>query len=546
MSHSRIPRLLLGTAVLALLSPAGAPAHDEPLPASGEKLGTVDFPIACNAEAQQRFNRAVAILHSFWYEEASKAFDSVVQADPGCAMAYWGVAMSQWYPLWYPPSPASLKKGSDAVAKAEALGGKSERERGYIAAIASFYRDSDKLDHRARSQAYEQAMAELYARNPDDREAAVFYALALDTTAPTTDKSYANQKRAAAILEKVFAEEPNHPGVAHYLIHSYDSAPLAEQGLGAARRYAGIAPSVPHALHMPSHIFTRVGSWQESIESNLASAQAGMAYAKREFGEEVAWPEALHAMDYLEYAYLQGAQDGAAKRVVDEVMGFRKSGQEVMVAGYALAAIPARYAVERRQWREAASVRLPPLAFPWEKFPWTASMVSFTRALGAARTGTPEAAEVEIANLAAARDALLEQKNKYWADQVEVQRLAAAAMLQLAKGRQEEALAGLRAAAELEASMDKHPVTPGGIVPIRELLGDVLLELGQSAPALDAYERSLAADPRRFRSLYGAAKSAERLGDAKAKAYYAEVAALGSRADTERPELVEARAFIAR
>jgi hypothetical protein len=544
MLHLRLPTLLLAW---SLLAPLAAAAHDEPQGPAGEKLGRVDFPISCNAAAQQRFNPAVAMLHSFWYEEAAKAFAGVAEADPDCAMAYWGVAMSQWYPLWYPPSPVAFKAGSEAVAKAQAIGGKTPRERDYIAAIAGFYRDSDKLDHRARSLVYERAMAELHARYPDDREGAVFYALALDTTAPPTDKSYANQKKAAAILEPIFVEEPNHPGVAHYLIHSYDSAPLAEQGLPAARSYAGIAPSVPHALHMPSHIFTRVGSWQESIESNRASAAASAAYAQKEFGEGVAWPEQLHAMDYLEYAYLQGGQDGAAKQVVDEVMGFRQVVPEAMPAAYALAAIPARYAVERRQWREAASVSLPPLAFAWEKFPWTPAMVTFARALGSARIGELDAAEGEIGKLAAARDALRAQQNKYWADQVDVQRQAAAAMLLHAQGRDEEALAGLRAAAELEGSMDKHPVTPGGLVPMRELLGDLLLELDRPGLALGEYERSLEGDPNRFRSLYGAAKAAERSDDPqKAKGYYTQLAALGGNADTERPELAEARAFIAR
>jgi hypothetical protein len=544
MLRFRIPTLLLAS---SLLAPLAAQAHDEPQAPAGEKLGRVDFPIGCNPEAQQRFDRAVAMLHSFWYEEAAKAFDGVAAADPGCAMAYWGVAMSQWYPLWYPPSPAAFKAGSDAVAKAQALGGKTERERDYIAAIASFYRDSDKLDHRARSIAYEQAMAQLHERHPDDREGTIFYALALDTTAPPTDKSYANQKKAAALLEPIFAQEPNHPGVAHYLIHSYDSAPLAEQGLPAARSYAEIAPSVPHALHMPSHIFTRVGSWQESIESNRAAAAASAAYARQEFGDGVAWPEQLHSMDYLEYAYLQGAQDGAAKEVVDEVMAVRQVVPEAMPAAYALAAIPARYAVERRQWGEAASASLPPLAFPWEKFPWTPAMVTFARALGSARLGEIDAAQREIGKLAAARDALVAQSNKYWADQVEVQRQAAAAMLLHAQGRDEQALAGLRAAAELEGSMDKHPVTPGGLLPMRELLGDLLLELDQPALALPEYERTLAGDPNRFRSLYGAAKAAERSGDAaKAKGYYVQLAALGGHADTERPELAEARAFIAR
>ena len=293
-------------------------------PPAGEKLGEVHFPISCNSDAQKRFDRAVAILHSMWYEEAVKAFTGVAEADPACAMAWWGVAMSHWYPLWYPPPPAALKAGAAAVAKAEAVGAKTERERGYIAAIATFYRNSDTLDHRTRALAYEHAMASLHQHYPEDREAAIFYALALDATALPTDKTYANQKKAAAILEPIFAEQPNHPGVAHYLIHSDDAPPLAEAGLPAARRYAKIAPSVPHALHMPSHIFTRLGYWQESIDTNLRSAAAGQAYAKAEFGEGVAWDQSLHAMDYLAYAYLQLGEDQKARAVVDEIMAFKK------------------------------------------------------------------------------------------------------------------------------------------------------------------------------------------------------------------------------
>ncbi len=518
----------------------------QPPPTEARQLGQVEFPISCTPAAQQQFNRAVATLHSFWYEEAVKAFTTVAETDKDCAMAYWGVAMSEWYPLWYPPSPAMLKAGAEAVARAQSIGAKTARERDYIETIAAFYRDSDKLDHRTRSVAYENAMEQLYLRYPDDREAAVFYALALNATAQLTDKTYAQQKKAAKILEQVFAEQPNHPGAAHYLIHSYDSPPLADLGLPAAICYARIAPSVPHALHMPSHIFVRLGKWQDSIDSNRSAAQAGQSYAAREFGEGVAWDQSLHAMDYLEYAYLQLGQDSEAKKVVDQVLAFRKARAEVMAAAYAMAAIPARYAVERRDWPQAAALALPPLAFPWDKFPWTAAMISFSRALGAARTGDFVGAQNEIAHLQSVRDGLI-QSNKYWSDQVEVQRLAAAAMLARAQGRDDEALAGMRAATELEASMDKLNVTPGAIVPTRELLGDLLLDMNQPAQALSAYELSLTTEPNRLRSIYGAAQAADRSGDgAKARAYYQQLAALGSHADTDRPELMEAKAYLQR
>ena len=481
-------------------------------PPAGEKLGEVHFPISCNSDAQKRFERAVAILHSMWYEEAVKAFTGVAEADPACAMAWWGVAMSHWYPLWYPPPSAALEAGAEAVAKAEALGAKTERERGYIAAIATFYHDSDTLDHRTRALAYEHAMSNLHERYPDDREAAIFYALALDATALPTDKTFANQRKAAAILEPIFAEQPNHPGVAHYLIHSDDAPPLAKAGLPAARRYAEIAPSVPHALHMPSHIFTRLGYWQESIDTNLRSVEAGQAYAKTTFGEGVAWDQSLHAMDYLAYAYLQLGQNQKARGVVDEIMAFKKATPDSLPAAYAIAAIPARYAVERRNWAEAAKLELPPAAIAWQKFPWTTAMITFARALGNAHTGDLAAAKAEIDKLAAIRDEL-KAKNKYWSDQVEAQRQAAAAMLAHAEGRQDEAVRELRAAADLEDGMEKHPVTPGSIVPLRELLGDLLLEVGQPAIALAEYERSLKSAPNRFRTLYGAAKAANAAGD---------------------------------
>ena len=515
--------------------------------AAGEKLGEVHFPISCNSDAQKRFDRAVAILHSMWYEEAVKAFTGVAEADPACAMAWWGVAMSHWYPLWYPPPPVALKAGAAAVAKAEAVGAESERERGYIAAIATFYRNSDSVAHGARALAYEHAMASLHQDYPEDREAAIFYALALNATALPTDKTYANQKKAAAILEPIFAEQPNHPGVAHYLIHSDDAPPLAEAGLPAARRYAKIAPSVPHALHMPSHIFTRLGLWQESIAVNLRSAAAGQAYAKAEFGEGVAWDQSLHAMDYLVYAYLQVAEDQQARAVVDEILAFKKATPDSLPATYAMAAIPARYAVERRNWAEAAKLELPPAAIAWDKFPWTTAMITFARALGDARTGDVAGAKTEIDRLAATRDALLEAKNKYWSDQVEAQRRAAAAMLAQAEGRHDEAVRELRAAADLEDAMNKHPVTPGSIVPLRELLGDLLLELGQPGAALAEYKRSLVSAPNRFRSVYGAAKAADAADDhTEAMLYFRQLAELGSKADTARPELADATAYLAR
>lgn len=527
------------------LGTVSASAH-EPGDRQGiDTSGRVHFAVSCSAEAQKKFDRAVAILHSFWYEEAVKAFTAVAAADPDCAMAEWGVAMSHWYPLWYPPSEKALRAGADAVQKARAVGAKTERERDYVDAIGAFYRDWDKLDHRTRSLAYERAMEQIYRQYPDDREAAVFYALALNATALPTDKAFANQRKAAAILETVNAAEPNHPGVAHYLIHSYDSPALAEQGLPAARAYAQIAPAVPHALHMPSHIFTRLGLWQESISANRAAHDAARAYAQETMGPDAWDQETLHTMDYLEYAYLQGAQDDAAKQVVDELARFRQGPPVSLAAAYAVAAIPARFALERRNWSEAA--QLVPAQIDVAAFPWAAGITVFARALGAARGGDAAAAQAEIAKLENIRDGLRKAKNTYWANQVEVQRQAAAATLAYAQGKPQDALDQMRMAASLETSMDKHPATPGAVVPARELLADLLLELGQPAAALRAYEATLATAPGRFRSVFGAAQAAERTGDtAKARNYYGNLVALATQADSPRPELQVAQAFLAK
>jgi len=510
-----------------------------------EKLGAVRFPTSCSAAAQGQFERAVALLHSFWYEEALKAFTVVTTTDASCAIGYWGIAMSVYYPLWQPPSPAMLQKGWMAIEKTRGLGA-TPRERDYLAAIETYYKDSDKLDHRTRALAYEKAMEQVYRRYPEDREAAVFYALALNATALPTDKSYANQLKAGAILEKVYSEQPNHPGVAHYIIHSYDYPPLAGRALVAARGYAKIAPSVPHAQHMPAHIFTRLGLWRESIDSNRASAAAGKEYFARA-GTDAVWDQTLHAMDYVVYAYLQGGQDQEAKRVADEVGAMRKAQPESFVAAYAFAAIPARMALERRQWSEAASLTASPREFPWSQYAWAEAITSFARALGAARIGDAPKARSEVQRLEASRDALVAAKQSYWADQVEVQRRAAAAWTARAEGRNDEAGKLMRSAAEFEDSTEKHPVTPAPVVPARELLGEMLLELNQPAAALIEFEASAGREASRFNGLSGAARAAELSGDkAKARTLYGKLVALCDRADTERPELRQAKAALAK
>jgi hypothetical protein len=357
------------SAIVVVAMVASALGLSGPRAETASKTSEVDFPTSCGPAAQKKFDQAVWILHSFWYDEAVKAFTAVTEIEPDCAIGYWGVAMSHWYPLWYPPNAVALKAGSEAVEKAIAAQPKTDRERDYIAAIATFYQDNDKIDHRTRAIAYEKAMEQVHLRYPDDREAGVFYSLALIATAPPTDKTYANQKKARAILEQVRAELPDHPGVAHYLIHANDSPELAEDGLTAALCYAGIAPAVPHALHMPSHIFTRLGMWRQSIDANRASSAAALTYVREEIGPDAFDGETVHSLDYLEYAYLQIGQDREAKQVVEELRTFSRAKGPSLPMAYAIAAIPARYALERRSWSEAASLTAPPMPFPWERFP---------------------------------------------------------------------------------------------------------------------------------------------------------------------------------
>jgi hypothetical protein len=532
MKTNKVLLLLPVTLLIVALSASVARAQEKS--GHAEKLGQVHFPITCTAEVHKPFERAVALLHSFWYQEALKAFTSVAEKDPRCAMGYWGLAMSVWYPLWEPPSEPMLKKGWAAVEKAKELGGKTGRERAYIAAIEAFYKNSDTLDHRTRALAYEKAMEQVYLRYPEDREAAVFYALALNATAVATDKTYANQKKAGEILEKVFAEEPDHPGAAHFIIHSYDYPPLADRARPAARGYLTIAPSAPHALHMPSHIFIRLGLWGESIQSNRASAVAA-----KDHGDPRAQ---LHAMDYLAYAYLQGAQDRKAQRVLDEFNTMGKVEPENQTSAYAVAAIPARLSIERGRWSEAALLQPRP-----SRYTATEAITYFARGIGSARSSDAGSARKDVERLQSFHNALIEAKQSYWADQVEIQRRAVAAWVARAERRNEEALQLMRSAADLEDSTEKHPVTPGPVVPARELLGDLLLELNEPTQALSEFEISLRASPNRLHGLYGAARSAQLSGDqAKAMTYYAKLAAVCDRSDNERPELLEAKAFVAK
>jgi len=500
--------------------------HDQthPMP---EKLGRIHFPTSCQPEIQPSFERGVALLHSFAYDEAARTFAEVVAKDPGCAMAQWGIAMSYFHIIWAPPTEDEFAAGRAAAQKAAAIGSSSEIERDYIAAIGDYYL-GDATSHPARVVAYEQAMAGVAARHPDDHEAAIFHALSILGVAYNSppDKTYVRQKQAAEILNHLLPLEPEHPGIAHYMIHAFDYPDLADLGLAAARAYSRIAPSAPHALHMPSHIFTRLGMWRESIESNLASAKTAQEWIAKSHPGATAY-EALHAMDYLEYAYLQTGQDAKARDVVKTVAKITSFDAPAFSAGYALAAIPARYALERRAWKEAAALAVQPAAFPWAKYSYAEAIVHFARSVGAARTGDLETAHQEVAKLLAIQSALQGQKGFDWASQVEVQRRAAAGWVARAEKKDIEAVSLLRSAADLEDSTDKHPVTPGSVLPAREQLADLLAELGQPGAALAEYETSLRSARARFNSYDGAARAAARAGQKeKAKSFHDRLVAL--------------------
>lgn len=526
-----------------------------------EDAGRVNFTVSCNPQARKQFNRAVAWLHSFEYQEAERAFTKVTELDARCGMAYWGVAMSNYHPLWAPPTADEMRKGTSAVDKAKALGGQTQRERDYIAAIDVFYKDAVTLDHRKRAFAYSDAMKQLHQQYPSDREAGVFYALTLVATGMmSNDKSYLKEKEAAQILKRVQAREPQHPGVAHYIIHGYDYPALAQLALPAARSYAKFAPASSHAQHMPSHIFTRLGLWQEAINSNLDAKSSAKAHAVRH-RMPGAWDQQLHAMDYLTYAYLQGARDKEARGVFDELMKIPTVEPQSFVVAYSATAIPARYALERRRWDEAAKLALPqgdsgsgdtaanfPLkSFPWKSFQWAVAHLHYARAIGAARSGDISSARQDVEKLSAIQHALVEVKGGYdWGKQVEIERQVASAWLAYAEGKQEESLKLMRAAADLDDATDKHPVTPGAILPAREQLGELLLELKQPTAALQEFETSLRTSPNRFNGLYGAARAAKLTADQKkARTYYTKLVELTRHADGVRPEIEEAKAFLA-
>ncbi len=515
------------------------------------QLGKLSFETTCSKAAQQAFERGLAWLHSFEYRRAEQSFTEAANADPGCGIAEWGLAMSYYHPLWDAPTSAEFDKGKNAIAKAKAVGAKSEREMDFVSALETFYRDSDRLGLKTRAVAYSEAMERLHDRYPNDDEAAVFYALSLIAAGTMeADPAFPKQKRAGAILNDVLARNPDHPGVAHYLIHGFDYPSLAELALPAARRYASIAPDSAHAQHMPSHIFTRLGLWDEAISSNRASEAAARAYAKSS-GMSGAWDQQLHAMDYLAYAYLQSGRDGEAQKVLEELSSISQADPPTRTVAYAVTAIPARLALERRQWRKAAALELPPNLSglgALDNHKWARAHIYFARAVGAARTGDSSGARAETAKLAVLERALTIRPGEYdWRKQITIERQIAEGWAAHAEGKDDEALRLMRAAADLDDATEKNPVTPGSILPAREQLGDLLLEVRRPRDALQAYEASLQRAPRRLAGLYGAAQSALLAGDsAKASRYFAELAKMTEHGDAGRPEVTTARLFNAR
>lgn len=537
----------LGIAAIVAAMAFPAAAHDDGEEAyrGNERLGHVEFRVACNPKAQAEFNRGMALFHSFWFTPAIKSFRGVLANDPSCAMAHWGIAfMSLGNPFAWPANPKAVESGAAALAEAERMGVKTERERDYIAALAVYYRNRDSEPHRARAVALQKAFESLAARYPDDDEAQILHALLLDATALPTDKTFANQKRAAAILEPLFRKHPDHPGVAHYLIHTYDYAELAEKGLSSARVYADIAPSVPHALHMPSHIYSRVGLWPEMVEGNRRSYLAAKAELENS-SMGVGTYDALHAMDYMAFGELQQARDEEAGKIVRETAGLQKVNVENFPAAYAFAAIPSRYALERRDWKQAAALKLSPSGLAWEKFPQAESVLVFSRALGAARLGMAGPARQDLKRLEELKAAMVAANIAYWPSQTDFQIRAIAAWIALAENQPSQALELMRQAADMEDASDKHPVTPGNVVPSRLLLGEMLLELKRPAEALVELKRSLARDPNRYQTIAAAARAARAAGDTSAASrYYAELVRLGEKAQARRPELAEARDFL--
>src|SRR5437660_8736717 len=565
------PHVLLLIGLASSLTLRHVECATVPEPGDLRAAGKVEFPISCTPSVQSEFSRGVALLHSFFYEEARRVFASVAERDPKCAMAQWGIAMTWWHPIWTPPRPDEMSAGKAAIEKAMALNAGTDRERGFITALNVYYNTRESSNAGAIGQschgpvgprdrviAYEKAMHQLRDKYPDEFEVQAFYAFAVLAAgyAMPNDTTLSKQLEAAALLEKLWKQNPNHPGVVHYLIHCYDYPALAQRGLAAAQSYASIAPWVPHALHMPSHIFTRLGMWDESIAANGASAEASRAYAAVRH-RDATEAEELHALDYMAYSYLQEARDTEAKKIVDLAAKVRKTNPELeFSAAYALAAIPTRYAFERNDWPAAANLSIPNLPH-WSSFPFMEALIEYGHALGRAHTGDLDGARKAIARMQQLRDATKDPKFDYFKNHLDLQMQAASAWVAASEGKKSEAIEMLRRAADDEAIemlrraadaediLGKHPVSPGAFVPIREQLGSLLLETGQSKEAQHEFEAALKIYPGRFRGLYGAAQAAEQSGDKEnAGRYYTKLAAQTAKSGGSRDELNHVHEFL--
>jgi tetratricopeptide (TPR) repeat protein len=510
----------------------------------GDQFGEVSFSLACNDAARENFDLAVSLLHSFEHEEAEKAFVKVLEEDPNCPMAYWGLAMCKiGHPKWA-PSQWDFDQGIKILEIARSMP-KTVREQEYLDAVGAYFKYNevyDKSEHKVRSQKMEQKMGEIYEKYEDDKEAAILYALALFSTADPEDKTYSSRRKAGRILESIFPDQPNHPGIAHYIIHNYDNPLLAHLALNSARNYARIAPASAHAQHMPSHIFTRLGLWDESIQSNINSASSAVCYSQ-EVAMDGHLGDETHAMDYLVYAYLQKGDNEKANEQYEHLKTITKV--NYASSPYNVWVIPARIALENKRWEDAASLEISEKNFQIEQFPWEESIVHFTRLLGMANTGNVESAELELKNLQKLQQELVDLNEPYKANQVMIQIVASEAWIQFAKGHNEEALVRMKEAAEMEDNTEKHPITPGEVLPARELLGDMLLAMNDPVQALAAYKLDLMEHPNRFNGIYGAAIAAKRAGDLeKTNMYFKMLIALSERSNSDIAEIVEAKKYM--
>ena len=510
-------------------------------------FGEVSFSLSCRYDLRQTFDLGLTLIHSFEYAEAEKAFVSILDKDSECLMAYWGAAMSILnHPLSFKQNPKSLKRGEELLKVAKTLTPNNEKEKDYIDAVSIYFKDWQNLDTQTRKLNYESKMEELYIKYPDDVETAVFYSLSVLATADLNDKTYSKQKKSGKILEKLFEKYPNHPGIAHYIIHNYDSPELAHMALTTARKYAVIAPSSAHAQHMPSHIFTRLGLWNESIKSNIDSADSAVCYAES-VNPNANWVSEIHALDYLVYAYLQLGDNAKAQAEMNKMKNIKEVfPADHFASAYALIAVPSRLAIENKNWELATQLELPKTKLDWDKAHWPKAMLHFSRALGFSNTGNSAAAEKELKSLIILRDKLNDAKNTYESGQVTIQIEAVRGWIEYSKGNSNKAIEYMKLASDLESKTSKAAVTPGEIIPADELLADLYLALNKPKQALESYEQNLKGHPYRFNGIYGAAKAAEKLNDIRLAVYYFDqLVKLSADTNSSRPEISEAKEFLA-